>query len=49
MALDRPHQAGDTADGRTAPAAAFPVARGSASHGDPARKSTPPPRVFGTG
>ena len=46
MALDRPHQAEDTADGRTAPAAAFHVALGPASHGDPARKSNPPPPEF---
>ena len=46
MALDRPAQAPETADGTTAPAVAAPLASGFAAYGGLAQMFTPPPPDF---
>ena len=43
MALNRPVQAAETADGGTAPAVAAP---GTAGHGDLGQTAPPPPRLL---
>ena len=48
MALDRPVHASEMADGTTAPAAAAPVAQGSAVQGNLAQVFTPPPEFWAT-
>ena len=49
MALDRPVNAPETADGTTEPAVALHAALGSAVHGSLAQMFTPPPPIFGLG